>query len=151
MSRRIDRRGIASGDSLHDTEAHTRESKRAYVGHIGSALSVSDIIAVLFNGRIKFVGTDLVHRDRFVLSKGHAALALYGRSFSSRNNYSRQLGNYCVMTDSAAFIPNTSWMELTFRRDLWGMARLRSRRRFWLRRCPETRQSICSRKRRGMQ
>jgi transketolase len=54
-----------------------RESKRAGVGHIGSALSVTEIIAALY-GRVMRV-TDPTHpdRDRFVLSKGHAALALY--------------------------------------------------------------------------
>jgi len=54
-----------------------RESKRAGVGHIGSALSVTEIIAALY-GRVMRV-TDPAHpdRDRFVLSKGHAALALY--------------------------------------------------------------------------
>jgi transketolase len=54
-----------------------RESKRAGVGHIGSALSVTEIIAALY-GRAMRV-TDPAHpdRDRFVLSKGHAALALY--------------------------------------------------------------------------
>ncbi len=52
-------------------------SKRANVGHIGSALSVADIVAVLFSGTIYRAGTDHPNRDRFILSKGHAALALY--------------------------------------------------------------------------
>ncbi|MDQ7784125.1 MAG: transketolase [Desulfomonilaceae bacterium] len=53
------------------------ESKRANVGHIGSALSIADIVAVLFNGVMRSPGTDDPNRDRFILSKGHAALALY--------------------------------------------------------------------------
>ncbi|MFH1114524.1 MAG: transketolase [Pseudomonadota bacterium] len=53
------------------------ESKRANVGHIGSALSVADIIAVLFNDVMRKPGSDEPDRDRFILSKGHAALALY--------------------------------------------------------------------------
>ncbi len=53
------------------------ESKRANVGHIGSALSIADILAVLFNGVMRRPGSEDPDRDRFVLSKGHAALALY--------------------------------------------------------------------------
>jgi transketolase len=52
------------------------QSKRANVGHIGSALSIADIIATLYSGALRQpeVAAD---RDRVVLSKGHAALALY--------------------------------------------------------------------------
>src|SRR5438874_10786430 len=53
------------------------QSKRANVGHIGSALSIADLVAVLYCGVLRGVGTDDAGRDRFVLSKGHAALALY--------------------------------------------------------------------------
>ncbi len=56
------------------------QAKRAHVGHIGSALSVADIMAVLFSGRVDTVTPEpgkTGPRDRFVLSKGHAALALY--------------------------------------------------------------------------
>ena len=52
-------------------------SKRANVGHIGSCLSVADLLAVLCGGVIRGLGTDDPDRDRFILSKGHAALALY--------------------------------------------------------------------------
>jgi transketolase len=50
------------------------QSKRAHVGHIGSALSIADLLAVLYGGQLRHDGND---RDRFILSKGHAALALY--------------------------------------------------------------------------
>lgn len=56
------------------------QAKRAHVGHIGSALSVADILAALFGGRADSAGRvagDKERDDRFVLSKGHAALALY--------------------------------------------------------------------------
>lgn len=53
------------------------QSKRANVGHIGSALSVADILAVLYGGVLRIDDPDDPDRDRFVLSKGHAALALY--------------------------------------------------------------------------
>jgi transketolase len=52
------------------------QSRRAGVGHIGSALSIADILAVLYGGVLKGDHDD-PDRDRFVLSKGHAALALY--------------------------------------------------------------------------
>ncbi len=53
-----------------------QQSKRANVGHIGSALSVADILAVLYGGVLRG-GPNDHDRDRFVMSKGHAALALY--------------------------------------------------------------------------
>jgi transketolase len=53
------------------------QSKRAGVGHIGSALSIADVVAVLYSDLLRGVGTEDADRDRFILSKGHAALALY--------------------------------------------------------------------------
>jgi len=53
------------------------QSKRANVGHIGSALSVADILAALYSGILRIERPDDPERDRFILSKGHAALALY--------------------------------------------------------------------------
>lgn len=57
------------------------QSKRANVGHIGSALSVADIIVALYANILRINGFDDPDRDRFVLSKGHAALALYAMLF----------------------------------------------------------------------
>ncbi|MGH9319957.1 MAG: transketolase [Vicinamibacteria bacterium] len=54
------------------------QSKRANVGHIGSALSVADILAALYSGILRVGSPEDPERDRFILSKGHAALALYG-------------------------------------------------------------------------
>ena len=47
--------------------------------HIGGALSAADIIAVLYSGIMKIKKTKILdeNRDRFILSKGHACLALY--------------------------------------------------------------------------
>jgi transketolase len=50
------------------------QSRRANVGHIGSALSIVELLATLFADELRLDGDD---RDRLVLSKGHAALALY--------------------------------------------------------------------------
>ncbi len=45
--------------------------------HIGGALSCADIMGVLYKKYIKIVESGLDKRDRFILSKGHACLALY--------------------------------------------------------------------------
>ena len=53
------------------------QSKRANVGHIGSCLSVVEILCALYSGVMRISSPDDPDRDRFILSKGHAALALY--------------------------------------------------------------------------
>jgi len=53
------------------------QSKRANVGHIGSSLSVADIVAALYGGVLRVASPDDADRDRFVLAKGHAVLAVY--------------------------------------------------------------------------
>ena len=47
--------------------------------HIGGALSAADIIAVLYSDIMKIKKKKIIddNRDRFILSKGHACLALY--------------------------------------------------------------------------
>jgi transketolase len=54
-----------------------QQSMRAGVGHIGSSLSISGILAALYGGALTAKGPRDPDRDRFILSKGHAALALY--------------------------------------------------------------------------
>lgn len=44
--------------------------------HVGGSLSCVDALYVLFS-LIKYEKSDIEQRDRFILSKGHAALALY--------------------------------------------------------------------------
>jgi transketolase len=52
---------------------------RARLGHIGGEFSAIDILAVLYFGvlRVDPASPDWPERDRFILSKGHAAAALY--------------------------------------------------------------------------
>lgn len=52
---------------------------RAQSAHIGSALSIADILAVLYGQVMLFNPADqgCVSRDRFILSKGHACVAVY--------------------------------------------------------------------------
>ena len=71
------------------------QSKRAGVGHIGSALSVADILAALYGGTMQIDDPDDPDRDRFVLSKGHASLALYAALHLRGWLSAEQLSTYC--------------------------------------------------------
>ena len=53
-----------------------QQSKRANVGHIGSCLCVVEILTAIYR-QLRAESPDDPDRDRFILSKGHAALALY--------------------------------------------------------------------------
>ena len=71
------------------------QSKRANVGHIGSALSIADIVATLHGDVLRVTDPDDPGRDRFVLSKGHAVLALYA-ALALRGWIAREtLDTYC--------------------------------------------------------
>lgn len=72
------------------------ESKRANVGHIGSSLSIADILAALYGGVLHRPGSDDPQRDRFVLSKGHAALALYVALHLKGRLTRAELATYCA-------------------------------------------------------
>jgi transketolase len=52
---------------------------RSNTGHVGSSLSISDILAVLYDQILDINPKypDYPDRDRFILSKGHAAAGLY--------------------------------------------------------------------------
>ena len=71
------------------------QSKRAHVGHIGSALSIADIIAALYGGVLRVSDPKDPERDRFVLSKGHAMLAVYAALFLKGWLKPEELNNYC--------------------------------------------------------
>ena len=71
------------------------QSKRANVGHVGSALSVADLLAALHGGILRADGPRDPDRDRFVLSKGHAALALYAALHLRGWLTEEQLRTYC--------------------------------------------------------
>lgn len=73
--------GGAAPAAMVDTKAIRRlilfHSRRANVGHIGSCLCVVEILAALYGGVLCSSPEREPDRDRFILSKGHAALALY--------------------------------------------------------------------------
>ena len=60
-------------------------------GHIGSSMSLVEILRVLYDNILSFnpKKTNLENRDRFILSKGHGCLALYAiladKGFFSKN------------------------------------------------------------------
>jgi transketolase len=70
-------------------------SKMAGVGHIGSSLSIADLIGVLFEDVIYIPSENHPERDRFVLSKGHAGLALYCALYLRGYLTKAQLETYC--------------------------------------------------------
>ena len=82
------------------------QSKRAHVGHIGSALSIADIIAVLYGRIMNIVSPDDPSRDRFILSKGHAALALYAALFLKGWLTAEELNTYCADGSSLGVHPD---------------------------------------------
>jgi transketolase len=71
------------------------QSWRAHVGHIGSALSIAEIIAALYGGILRIPTPEDPERDRFVLSKGHAALAVYAALFLNGWMGKDDLDTYC--------------------------------------------------------
>lgn len=71
------------------------QSKRAHVGHIGSALSIADIMAALYQNVLRIPDPDDPDRDRFLLSKGHAVLAVYAALFLKGWLTEQSLNTYC--------------------------------------------------------
>jgi transketolase len=71
------------------------QSRRANVGHIGSGLSVADLLAVIYADVLRIAAPDDPARDRFVLSKGHAALALYAALHAKGWIPAADLDTYC--------------------------------------------------------
>ena len=90
------------------------ESYRAHVGHIGSSLSIADIIAVLLGDVLRGVGTTDPSRDLFILSKGHAALALYAGLHLRGILNAEQLDSYCGDGSLLAVHPESDLVGVDF-------------------------------------
>ena len=58
--------------------------------HVGSCFSIADILTVLYNNILSISSPDDPNRDIFILSKGHAAVALYA-TLASRGFISPEL------------------------------------------------------------
>jgi transketolase len=90
------------------------ESKRANVGHIGSSLSIADIIAALFGDVLRVSSDGDPDRDRFVLSKGHAALAVYAALAATGRISADDLHTYCSDGTTLAAHPEPSLPGIDF-------------------------------------
>lgn len=69
---------------------------RAGVGHIGSSLSVVEILTAIYASVLDQLDPDAPDRDRVILSKGHAALALYAVLCLKGWIAEEDLGTYCT-------------------------------------------------------
>lgn len=89
-------------DDIKDTADRIRKdciwmSTRAGFGHLSPALSIAEILAVLYKKIMIYDSNnpDWIERDRFILSKGHSCLALYS-VLSQAGFFKRELlGEYC--------------------------------------------------------
>ena len=74
-------------------------SHKANVGHIGSSLSITDILTVIYYSILNVDSKNPYNpsRDRFILSKGHAALTLY-ITLQSIGFFSKKFGSFwCIL------------------------------------------------------
>jgi transketolase len=83
----------------------TRIIARAHSCHVGSCLSVMDILVALYGGVIRR-GADSEDRDRVILSKGHAAAALYAVLAEYGYFPAERLNEY--LEDGSPFIAHTN-------------------------------------------
>jgi transketolase len=90
---RMEPRELARRARIHSL----RMVARARASHIGSCLSMADILAVLYARILRFDVTDpnASGRDRFVLSKGHGAAVLYAVLAESGFFPVEALESYC--------------------------------------------------------
>jgi len=70
---------------------------RANASHIGSCLSIADLLAVLYETTLQYKADNpqYLDRDRFILSKGHAAAVLYAVLAEKGFFPIQQLNDYC--------------------------------------------------------
>ena len=75
-----------------------RMTNSARASHIGSCLSIADILAVLYCNFLRFDPKDpfFSDRDRFIVSKGHAAAIVYAALAESGYFELSELERYCV-------------------------------------------------------
>ena len=109
------------------------QAKRARVGHVGSALCVAEIIAALYSHVLYVPSPDDAERDRFILSKGHAALALYAALQLRGWLTQEQLDSYCTDASLLECIRSVACLASTSQRARWGMGSRWERVRRWRR------------------
>jgi transketolase len=90
------------------------QSKRAHVGHIGSSLSIADIMGALFAGPLAGCEHADPDRDRLVLSKGHAVLALYAALHACGRLDEATLDTFCGDGSLLGGHPESSLRDIDF-------------------------------------
>jgi transketolase len=75
-----------------------RMTSRANASHVGTCLSMADILAVLYGDMLHYDPSDpaSAQRDRLVLSKGHGAAAMYAVLAEAGFFDQRELEGYCT-------------------------------------------------------
>jgi len=89
-------------------------SRRARVGHIGSALSVADLLAVLYGRVARIASPGDPDRDRVILSKGHAAAALYAVLHARGWISAEELETFCGDDSTLGVHPDISATGVDF-------------------------------------
>ena len=84
------------------------------MGHIGSSLCIADILAVLYGEVLRISAPGAPDRDRFVLSKGHAALALYAALALKGWIERAELDSYCGDETRLGVHPETALPGVDF-------------------------------------
>jgi transketolase len=97
------------------------QSKRANVGHIGSALSVVDLLAAIYGRVLRASAPTDPERDRFVLSKGHAAIALYATLRATQRLSAEELARFCADGSPLATHPEHAVLWVDFSTGSLGM------------------------------
>jgi transketolase len=71
---------------------------KAGASHVGSALSIIDVLALLYSGQFDLLrdSPELTPNDTFILSKGHAAAAIYAVLFLKGKISRSDLDDYCA-------------------------------------------------------
>ncbi len=87
-------------------------SHRAHIGHVGSALSVVEILTLLYHQvlHINPKNPKWKNRDLFILSKGHAAAALYAVLHQTGFISDAQLKTFCQ--DNSLLLVHPEFSEL---------------------------------------
>lgn len=85
-------------------------AKSGKEGHIASAFSILEIVYLIYSFPIikNFRKTKSINRDRFILSKGHASLALYTVLFKLKIFSKKELYTYCQFNSKLGGHPDRS-------------------------------------------
>lgn len=97
-------------------EIVVRASSRSKEGHIPSALSILDILWVIYNRILKFDenNPDDNARDRFILSKGHGSLGLYAVLMAKGLIDEKEIDHFCSFNSTLGGHPDRNkipWVE----------------------------------------